>query len=760
MSGATVPRSSPGRAPRLAPGWPLVIIFAGIPLWWVLGVFQIMFFVMSVPMLVYLVRRREVVVPRGTGVWLLFLVWVLGGVMVLQVDAPGAVPGDSMFRYLTFAYRFGWYLVGTVALLYVVNSRHFLTTERIAGALSWMFIALLGGGLLGLSVPTLEFPSLLELLLPGSISGHGFVSSLIHPQAAQVHSFLGSEEARPSAPFAYTNEWGLAIAVSLPFFIVAWWRAGGVRRWLLPLCVTAALLPIVSSMNRGLWLALVVMALYATFSMGLRGHLNLMAGMVGGLLVAGVLVATSPLATIIVDRLNTPHSNEGRTNLGSLSVESTVQGSPLLGFGTTRDVQGNFTSIAGGATDQCSACAPPALGTQGQLWLLIFGAGLIGAALFIGFVAGQLLRNIRNVSIYSTAAACAVVGCLVTLPVYTTVGPSLYVVLIAVGILHREGTRAGERTLGSLVSPALRQKRLVVAAGIFGAVVGVAGQVAAGVPSSVTYSVLAPRNLTVGPAEARPLSIDSEGALAESGTVVAAIRDATGASDINQIPASLRITADPNSRILPLTYEHHDPDAALAGARAAADAFLGVRADLALGTSRFQESGAQAQALRIVGPVRSVDPWVVAVSSGLAMGVVGGLLLAQVLDGRIERLRKRPESRLEDALPTLIRISGEEAAAPTEHERVRRMAEVYSPLAGVLAVETQPSAVRLADALEQQLSVPGARAGRRVLLVASTQSRPRPVNALQRMCRSNGMDPVGLILIDEKPSKPVTSSST
>ncbi len=39
--------------------------------------------------------------------------------------------------------------------------------------------------------------------------------------------------------------------------------------------------------------------------------------------------------------------------------------SPLVGLGSTRDVQGNFNTIAGGATEM-PPMHPPALGTQGQ----------------------------------------------------------------------------------------------------------------------------------------------------------------------------------------------------------------------------------------------------------------------------------------------------------------------------------------------------------------------------------------------------------
>ncbi|MGB5936244.1 MAG: hypothetical protein WBG76_10295, partial [Ornithinimicrobium sp.] len=354
----------------LQPGWPLVACFAGLPLWWVLGLIQVVFFLASVAMLVYLARTRDVRTPRGLGIWLLFLVWLLGGLFTMQVTAPSTIPGQSLGRYAVFGYRALWYVMGMVAMLYVLNTRGVLSTQRICMAISWMFVTLVGGGLLGVLVPTLEFTSAFEWLLPGFISKNGFVNGLIHGQVAQIQDFLGYVEPRPSAPFAYSNEWGLNLVCTLPFFVVAWWKRGGRYRLLMPFVLLAAMFPIVSSLNRGLWGALLVIAVYVAVRSLLHGRAVVLLTLAVGMGLVAAVIVISPLGDLLQDRINTPHSNQGRANLSTLSVQSALEGSPVIGFGTTRDVAGNFNSIAGGETDQCPACSPPPLGTQGQLWLV------------------------------------------------------------------------------------------------------------------------------------------------------------------------------------------------------------------------------------------------------------------------------------------------------------------------------------------------------------------------------------------------------
>ena len=48
--------------------------------------------------------------------------------------------------------------------------------------------------------PSLQLQSLLEVVLPDRVASIPFVREQIHPSVAQVQSFLGYAEARPTAP--------------------------------------------------------------------------------------------------------------------------------------------------------------------------------------------------------------------------------------------------------------------------------------------------------------------------------------------------------------------------------------------------------------------------------------------------------------------------------------------------------------------------------------------------------------------------------
>lgn len=435
--------------------WPLPVLFVLFPLWWLLGISHFIFFVLAVPMAWELLRRRPVLAPVGFGVWLLFLVVVTAGATLLWLVPPGTVPAHGAGKLLLYGYRFAWYLGATIVALYVLNmSERELPTQTVTRLVGLMFVYTTLGGLAGLAFPTTDFPSALEHLVHAKPLS--FLWFLMHPSLAVVSEFLGYGQPRPSAPFTYANSWGNNFGIFLPFFVVGWLRAGA--GWLRPVgfvVLALSIVPVVYSLNRALWIGLIVAVLFVAVRLALMGSIRTLQVATAALVAGAALFVASPLYDTVTLRIETPHSDAVRQTLADDVVGATVAKSPILGYGDTRDVSGSFTSIAGGETPQCHFCKPPPLGTQGFVWRLIFTTGFLGTALFTLFIFGTLLRFLK----YTDPLALA--GCLILALtvffsfVYDTLESPLFSAMIAVGLLNRRFVRPGQLS-SAATAPDLR----------------------------------------------------------------------------------------------------------------------------------------------------------------------------------------------------------------------------------------------------------------------------------------------------------------
>ena len=315
-----------------------------------------------------------------------------------------------------------------------------------------------------------------------------------------------------------------------------------------------------------------------------------MAGLLAGcLVVAGVVVAT-PLNHLIQTRLDNPTSNEGRSNLGLQTMKSVFEGSPVVGFGTTRKVQGSFRSIAAGDSAMCPACSPPALGTQGHLWLVAFSEGLVGLAIYLAFFGLQFLRHIRMRSATVTAALSVLLTHAVTMPVYDTIGIALFPIMVAVGLLWRErmsgemaraerdGRASGHRgpSLGTHFAMMRRHSIVVVVCLVAGLMVGGIWQLGRGSVASATVSVLLPEEPAYLTDDRSGTTLDTEAQIATDAGVLAAVSQAVGQPVTS---SDIVVSATPNSRILDVRYTGVGRESVSRGATAAAKALLRLRAE-------------------------------------------------------------------------------------------------------------------------------------------------------------------------------------
>ncbi|MEV0968935.1 hypothetical protein [Microtetraspora glauca] len=415
--------------------WPIAALLAGYPIWWALGLGGLSIVVVAVPMAVVLWRRRPIRVPTGMGLWMLLLAGYAISALTLAENPPGTYGDLSTGRILGYLMRFAVYTALAVMVLYLGNLTHEelpqLTLVRLLGVL---FVTTVAGGLLGVFAPGFQFTAPVEMLLPEWIGGNSFVSNLIHPTAAQMQHVLGHASPRPEAPFEWANAWGSNISVLLVWFLVGWWVYGGpLRRVAVAVLLPLAAIPIVYSLNRGLWIGLGLSAAYLAF----RGR-PLVVGTAVAL--AGTALVLSPLATIVGQRLDNPHSNDIR----AFTVSSTVRAaasSPVIGYGSTRNAYGNYSTITTGKTEWCPTCGHPPLGSDGQLWLTLITQGFAGAALYVGFFLGALRRFWHDRSPIGQAGTLVMILVLFYMFVYDGLVSALSLYLISFALLWRNSAQ-------------------------------------------------------------------------------------------------------------------------------------------------------------------------------------------------------------------------------------------------------------------------------------------------------------------------------
>jgi hypothetical protein len=429
------------RRPRLAPrstGWPLTALLLGYPLWWALGMGTLIVFVLAVPMILQLWLRRPVRVPPGFGIWLLFLFWVVLSTLMLDVNPPGTLPAEAGDRTISVAFNLAGYIAVAVVLLYLGN----LTEEEYPRAklirqLGIFFLYVVGGGLLGTYAPSFEFTSLVERLLPPAVAQNNFVQSLVHPAAAQLQTVLGYTAGRPSAPFGYTNVWGYVFTLLLGWFAVGWLLRRGPRRWVGLGVLAVSVIPVVVSLNRGVWIGVGVIVVFTVFWLTRNGNLLGLIALVLGLAVAVFVFFSSSLTSVVEQRLAHPKSDGVRSFTISRTLE-VAQNSPILGFGSTRRTLGSSNSIVAKRTAECQNCGNPVLGSTGQLWLVIMAQGFVGAALYVGFLLRSMWAYRRDRSATAWAAQLGILLPLLYMFLYNALVIPLLITFLSIGYLWRQ----------------------------------------------------------------------------------------------------------------------------------------------------------------------------------------------------------------------------------------------------------------------------------------------------------------------------------
>lgn len=445
----------PAAPPVRLPAWPLAGLLLLYPLWWALGLGVLIIPLLAVPMVALLVRAqaagRPVRLPPGFLLWLIFLAVVVVGLAALHADPAGTVGGSAGGRLLGALFRLGQYGALTVILIYAGNlTDGELHRRRLVKLLAWLFVVTVGGGLLGVFAGHFEFTSPVELLLPPHIRDDSFVQSLVHPYAAQIMDLVGSDSPRPAAPWGYTNTWGNNFCLLVVWFIAAVWGGGASTRTrvLALACLAVSVLPVVHSLNRGLWIGLGLAAAYAALRLAFAGRLWAIGALLGAAAVLATALVATPLGDVVDRRLDNGKSNGVRMYLTEQAVTGLTE-SPVIGFGSTRTTLGGRNSIAVGESPACERCGNFTVGGNGQLWQLLFAHGAVGTLAYLSFFGYGLWRFRHDRTPVGVAASAAIVGSFAATLWYNALVTPLAFGFLAYALLWRDhlaGTSAYPRT--------------------------------------------------------------------------------------------------------------------------------------------------------------------------------------------------------------------------------------------------------------------------------------------------------------------------
>ena len=439
----------------LAPAWPLWALLVVFPVWWALGLGTFIFPISAIPMARSLYRRRAALrLPRGWTIWLLFLIWNVISLSMYLQSPPGVHPGSLGGRAISTAVTFAEYASATVTLLFVGNLRaDELPLRTLARWLSTLFLTTVGGGVLAYVDPHFAFTSPVERLLPGALRYDPYIQALVHPAAAQLQAVIGSTETgRAAAPFGYTNFWANCLSLLLIWFIASWGLQGSrMRRVVCALVLLVALVPIVDSLNRGLWIGLGVSIVWVAVRMAVYGRLAALLGLLIAFALGILLIVTTPLLTTVTQRLAHPESNSIRSFLTATAIQGAEE-SPIVGWGGTRKTNGSSQSIAIGKSPICSQRGDFAVGSNGQLWAVLFAYGFVGTAFFLGFFLFSMWVYRHDRTTLGQASMLVVALMFVYMFVYNSTPAAFTFTMIAVGILWRTALERDSERIPALTA--------------------------------------------------------------------------------------------------------------------------------------------------------------------------------------------------------------------------------------------------------------------------------------------------------------------
>ncbi|MDO4898060.1 MAG: O-antigen ligase domain-containing protein [Rothia sp. (in: high G+C Gram-positive bacteria)] len=395
------------------PAWPLLILLYGFPLVWAAGFMQFAPTVLAGIMILYLIMRRRALVHPTMWIWFALMFW--GFVCIISIDSSSDFLGWFQ-RYMNI-FNVGIYT------LYFFNARERVPNHTLLGGLLTVWFTVVILGWLALYFPDFRLRTPMSFVMPGGLMNNDLVRDYVLPPMAEVQLPWGAPEAynRPSAPFPYANSWGLAYTLLTPvvFAFMAGVRSRAIQLGL-GLAVVLSLYPAISTSNRGMFIGLGASCFYVLFRLLLNGNWRAL-GIGTGLLTSAVIyLFASGSVEAILGRQEYSNSTGGRASLYQITFDYVLR-SPLVGYGNTR----------------MSDSVGVSMGTQGQIWMLMFCFGFVGLALFLMYLISVLVNTWHLASVTGMWVHSVIVSALSVVVFYSFDVIQLTVLMLCVAMMMR-----------------------------------------------------------------------------------------------------------------------------------------------------------------------------------------------------------------------------------------------------------------------------------------------------------------------------------
>lgn len=413
-SPSTVSEAEPEAPVGVLPRWPLVALFAPFALWWVLGLIDLILIPLAAVMILYLLVVPGTKVPRGFGLWMLFLLWA--GCSIIELS--------SFDQTIGFGYRYAMYLSATVLFIYVYNARAHLSARYTLGVLTIVWLTVVVGGYLGLLMPYTAVHTPMTHLVSQQWLNNDLINHMFIRRFSQANGAAFGLAPRPSAPFRYTNNWGNAYSVLLPLVVTYALMTTRIRRRLiLGVALPVSAVPALLTLNRGMLLGIGLVVVYTSIRLAMMRRY-------GAVLLTGLAAFIGLLVFLVLPVQERNQQRLENENLSSTNTReslysqafATVPSSPFFGHGSP--VEGSNPN------------APP-VGTHGQIWIFLVSHGPIATTAAMGWFALVCWQTRKRRDVAGLGSHVATVVATIELTYYGAVPYGLPVLMVAAALALR-----------------------------------------------------------------------------------------------------------------------------------------------------------------------------------------------------------------------------------------------------------------------------------------------------------------------------------